>query len=572
MTDTIVLISNTNNPQNTLSSFMNELPVSTLNYNNKNYVGLDEIGIHLQIKNNASPIMDQYPSILQINNFHLTKASNINPDDINVTQIPTNVFEFHNKLYIQPTESYDAEKLHKEIEDQVETFGKMNPAMFKGYCTKIDSNNLVFGQFKFPFENIEKSQHWYYGTFLFFHENIYQCLELEDESKIKKIQIANESYYYFSTLEYDEKTKEYIPITIKTSNKLRKMKIQIPRVIKIICPQSEPVITSNGYKNILNMFTVSTEQLLNTYVHIDFSKHIFTRLNTNQINNLHVSFVNENNQPLRLYRGVPTFVKLQLKKHQENMEMFPIFIDSLPTNIHKNNTASRFKIQLPQSVDYGKWKMAVNSISFKNDFLIMNELNLKFAMEYGNNNATKVKKQFVTPPELRTHNEIIEWFLSEISDVITGQQTENGQIMLTFKKKAKLVIEKNLSLLLGGIKFIHDKQVISKLKNGVFLMPTKPKEIQLFPHQLFLYSDIVEPSILGGVHEPLVKIIPVNPPFNTKNYESISYHGENLQYISLRAGNIPQTLDFTLRSTTNSEVEFCNPLEPIFITLLFQRY
>ena len=268
---------------------------------------------------------------------------------------------------------------------------------------------------------------------------------------------------------------------------------------------------------------------------------------------------------------VPTFMKLQLRK-EEAMETIPIFLDSASNVIHSNNTASTFKCSLPNDMAInGKWSVALSSISFRNDFLIMKDLDLGYSIEVYRKNEPVIKQQDEVPLRLRTHSEVIEWFLEEINEFVTNEQAASGQVKLTFKNMTKLVISRNLSMLLGGIMLQDQNQVIKKPKNGVYLMPRMPKPINLFPCQLFLYSSMLEHSLVAGIKLPLLKIVPIPSPINTNNYHNVTFTGDNLRFTPLRFNNVPQLLDFTICSASGSDIGFSNSQSHVFITLLFKR-
>ena len=300
MEKTIILVSNTQNSRNTLSAFSNNLSSCTLNQYSKHEMAIDSIGVHLQLKSRASPKSDDYPSILQMNQYHLLQVAKIDLENKEISRIPGEAFKFHNKFYLDSCKDYTPLLLHQELKDQVEAYAQINPAMFKGYISELENNELKFGQFLFPFQNIEKSKHKYYGTILFFHENLHNCLELGKNSMLRKIEIANQNYFYFTTLSSDNDMSMH---TITASNDFSGLRIKKPEIIKILCPQLEAAMTSNGYQNILNTFTLTSEHHLGTYLHIDFPKHIFRRLNANQVSNLEVSLVDEDNKKLRLDIG-----------------------------------------------------------------------------------------------------------------------------------------------------------------------------------------------------------------------------------------------------------------------------
>ena len=88
-----------------------------------------------------------------------------------------------------------------------------------------------------------------------------------------------------------------------------------------------------------------------------------------------------------------TFVKLHFKPY-EKMDQTLIYIDSSDHGPFKENNNDSFKILLPQDLRYshGNWKCAVSSITFRNGFKIMQDLELKFNVyHYDGENLTRIE-------------------------------------------------------------------------------------------------------------------------------------------------------------------------------------
>merc|ERR1712061_711877 len=119
------------------------------------------------------------------------------------------------------------------------------------------------------------------------------------------------------------------------------MRIQIPKLIKVICSEVEPSHSSSGFQKILNVFTPNTNQK-GSYIHKKFQNLIFHNTNIKDLTRLNIKLIDEDDEPLNLDLGVPTYIKMQFQQHQ-NTEELSIFLDSRKTNFYQENKADDFK-------------------------------------------------------------------------------------------------------------------------------------------------------------------------------------------------------------------------------------
>ena len=161
----IILLSNANSYTDTLTSFYNSIPTHFLHQFTNWECCIDRLGIDLKLRNDACPIRDEVPCILQVNRYYLNKICKIELSSESIA-IPADIFKYWHKFYLQELVSYNSNKLSKEFDDQVKSYVKINHDMFRGYFSKVTDGNISFGQFNYPFDNIEAQNYLDHSTYL----------------------------------------------------------------------------------------------------------------------------------------------------------------------------------------------------------------------------------------------------------------------------------------------------------------------------------------------------------------------------------------------------------------------
>ena len=182
------------------------------------------------------------------------------------------------------------------------TFAKINPAMYHGMLAEMDSSNtLNFGQFDYPI-NDDPISYKNSSTYIFMHTDFFNAISLDNKDIFKKIQIENEEYFYFPTLQFDELSQTWKPFSVKVTDDCIKMRIQMPKVIKVICSEIEPSFSTSGFQKILNVFTPNSNSI-GTYIHKNFQNHIFQNTCIKELTKLNIQLLDEDDIPLQLDLG-----------------------------------------------------------------------------------------------------------------------------------------------------------------------------------------------------------------------------------------------------------------------------
>ena len=110
---------------------------------------------------------------------------------------------------------------------------------------------------------------------------------------------------------------------------------------------------------------------------------------------------------------------------------------------------------------------------------------------------------------------------------------------------------------------------ISKEENDSFVSPVPIEDILLASQTFFIYSSIVDYSILGHTYANILKVVPI--PANSKGkYVTVEF--DKLEYIPLQYPEI-QEIDFSLRSLSGADLRFIeNDFCEVFVNLIFKKF
>ena len=266
---------------------------------------------------------------------------------------------------------------------------------------------------------------------------------------------------------------------------------------------------------------------------------------------------------------VPTYIKMQFQPFN-NTDELTIFMDSSKTNIYEENKSDSFKFLLTKNIRFQRCEIALNSITFKNNFKLMADLALGFEIEQYSGDFITKKEIFQTPSTLRNHDEIIKYFLSKVEPVADWKLSDNDSIMLTFKTKTRIIIREHLAEILGSNQIINQMCIIQKLKDETHVFQNIPRRIPLFPNQLLITCSFVHHTVVGENLCPLLKIIPIND-HNSNEFTSMDFSKEQLEFIPCRFSNLKQ-LQFDIFNSTMGDIGFMNPNDILHMSIILRKY
>ena len=599
----VVLISNdasANEERNTLSNFSGSIPLKFLDETKHWKVALHSFGLHVMQKQNLCPKSSSHPAVIHIALKDLYSQSSKHKQQ-DISKLPLYMFREENMIFIDGRKSYSAKSLVESFESQVTNVIKTNPNKWCGMPVKFNENGnfIMIGQFDMNGNDYEETISSYdedekgeRRSFVFLNEYFKKGLDLQHGSHtFKKTNIDGEIYYYF----YNSpvfREKDFYPF----KSKKNEFPITAPKIMQIISPDIEHAINNNSYSQCLKQFTVDATEV-GKYIHREFENYEFFEVLDKSIDSFEIKITDGNSEKIRLTQGLPTWVKLVFVSNMKKIEH--VRITSEPNILHKDNVMSSFTVELPQQLDF-TWqknpRVALSRISFMNKWELMPGLRLDFLIY---NIETDEISHFRCPKGKsgpRTCEEIIKWFEKEAKKNGPTQITRDNDMenyTLVFGSKSILIIGRDLAQCLGlwstnnekpiyvgsfnryerdkdfekhiekavkgydatlndyksfsanGDYLIYCEEVfesnlIGSNKSFIFPLKSPPLDIELYPNNLYIFSNIVKPTILASEFRRLIRIIPlphdkkdqnISIDFSTPEFHNLSeLHPKTLQF------------------------------------------
>ena len=307
--------------ENSLTHFQNEFLDTTYLQSHKNWeISLDQIGLHARFKNYGPSKNNKLPALLTCTRLYFTYILNCNLFDSSIINCKLKLTDFDvaHKYFLDEKEPYTPWLLHHVFVVRTKTMLKKSNgnSKYHGMVTEIDivNNKLLFGQFNPPLSDMEMTMRQQCTT-LFFHMNFKTALEFDDSLFDGTILIDNEQYFWI----YNKKKKHPLELSLSSTG----LFLQIPKIIKVVCPNVKPFITQDGYSREIGLIPINEEdngKYINRKI---LSKEVFS-LEDDRVKSLEIQFRDQNDNVLRLSDGLPSMVKLHAK--EATMDQFCIHV------------------------------------------------------------------------------------------------------------------------------------------------------------------------------------------------------------------------------------------------------
>lgn len=627
----VLLISNDQDSagwKNTLTNFSGSIPPNFLDRHKSWKVALHSFGLHLELKQALSPKYENFPSLIQIT-FKDFEALVSKYNVASTEDLSLNMFESALKFYIDRQKSYTSKSLVEDFKLQQGQNNLYESSDFQStpLIYEEDSDQIAFGQFEIDGRDSEerisklpRKERKSSRTFLFFNKYFKDGLNIQVEKNglnWNTAYIDKELYYYLFNSKI-WRSKNIYPF--KSKNKF--FLIKEPKIVRILSPNIKHSINNTKFDQCLREFT-TTNSDIGKYIHRELENFEFFDVLNDFIDSFEVKFVDESYRQLRLGQGLSTWAKLvftPLMGAEENVR-----ISSASTELYPNNSISNFNVELPKSLDYS-WKknprVCLTRISFKNKWGLLPGLRLDFFIY--NIEAEENKFQYFQCPREkngpRSCLEIVNWFKNKIKEAGTSlwlANQANGNYSLIFNKKCILIVGRDLAQCLGfafvnqkvnnfpiraripsNNVSVHDdelyiKTAISKYamnnpggfeinvqtfacKGDVMISAERhsthrlnfpPRDIEIYPNDLYLFCNIVEPSIVAGGFKQLLRIVPL--PYD-KQDENITIEFPKPDYHELRELK-PRSLQFEITTMDGKYVKPYNEEDNFYLNLKFDH-
>jgi hypothetical protein len=356
-----------------------------------------------------------------------------------------------------------------------------------------------------------------------------------------------------------------------------------PKVIKILCDKIKPQIFNSTHSQDLIVFCPDFNNKKDKYYFVEFENQQYVSLSNSILSDFEVRLCDEENNKLQLLTGVPSIVKLSIKKMEE--QAFNVRLTSSKTKEITSNTNSSFKVRLPNTLSLNRnWSVALTSINHPNIFSTFLEKSTtrSILFKYIADDGilfTTVKFSF-EKDRTYSKNEIInnlnDFFVS--SNIGVVYLSDRNKVEMLFKYQGELIISNYILQLLGYNGFIdHDSQhpitriVVDGLHNSIRIQSITDTEDHyilefktdmdldiLRPDYVIAYSNIVSSSIIGGAYSKILRIIPI---YKTEE-DYVIKEFRHKEFIELQNTEIVE-IEIELRSHDGSLVNFATKKDVI---------
>jgi hypothetical protein len=542
-------------PENTLTSFRNKIPTDYLSDSVQWKVAMESVGIYNKFRNSALPKPYEIPTIIAFTSAwyeaHFKYGSELNIKSLHNYQ----------KIYFYHGTEIDADIIDVHIDTHQHNNVGINQNNYIGKILTIspnDKNKVIIGQFSWP-------PHLIHPICILIHQNFATYLELPEPTNSdgvdSKIIIDGEVYVWYSI---QDKTVTYESGIIKPYHP------NGPAMVKIQCKNIMPYMSSAGFCQDLGHITLPHLKS-HTFHHHQFKNIEWFNLQTKNLESIDIKLVDGEGETLIFEDGYSTLVKLHFKKGME--ERIYVRIDSKKSKLYPDNNAAIFKIKLPDRLSLlGKWKVGLSSIIYEQDFDRYFNQTFYIGMKYVGGDGVMVERavNIADCNNMRQVFKIVKKELEECALVTL----KFGHVHMKFVIRARVIMSKDL-VKFFGMKYSNDRITITNAKEaiidkdvgGEILFPHKMTDLENALPNMFLYSNIVDSTCVGGQMVKLMKVVPIakNPHGSNTMME---FETEELFPVS---NSSISEIEFELRLHSGEVVPFKNNANTTFLTIVFQK-
>ena len=419
--------------------------------------------------------------------------------------------------------------------------------------TSIDSNRLSISIF---------------GCTLYISKDLFEWLNLtvtDSIIKVKKFGLP----FYMGVNAYKRTAKR-----INSSTDIIFQPIN-PKLIQVCLKEMRMSLRADGYHNVISVIPGSVVCKQPCLYQIKRKEYYQLEDDTNS--KLSLFLLDENDFPLQIIEGPPTFLQFKLKIMKENK--FTLNLRSSDSTVlFSENTSSNFKVYIRHDLfqDNKNYEVALSSIILPT-FKLRNEVIFN-------------KKDFYVMLSARQENMAIQFYNIDFERIVdslseTSIAAEiNRQIQLLVND-AKMPVK-----LIEAIKYT-DKEIAIKCNRDVYLAFSELFSVtfdavlgdievesgetlklgkfmpeRAYPPAVLLESNIAAPSLQADSYRHVLKII----PFVRNGEEEIPrYDATSLDFIPLNSRE--RIMHFQLRDYNEKEIPYKNNRQTVFVNLVFKE-
>jgi len=386
----------------------------------------------------------------------------------------------------------------------------------------------------------------------------------------------NEKYYAY----YLNEKKQIGVLRSSSKSVFTLPEKRFPKLVRIVCDNIKPQIFNSTYSQDLMVFCPDFDKVDRYYFH-EFENKQYVRIANSILSDFEISLLDEENIPLQLKSGVPSIIKLSIKRMWE--ESFNVRLTSTVSKTNRSNKNSYFKVKLPNTLQLDRsWRVCLTYINHPNTFTTFHEnentRKLLFIKEGNNNQHYKFS---FSDKIIYTKEDIVNELNKFFTKVNAGSASliNNQRLKITFNSRAIMVVSNYVlkvigytgpinNLSAGSRIVIDDANVYVKKINNNYELEFKSdiNTDMLKPDYMIAYSNIVSSTIIGGSYNKILRIIPIYK--SEEDYVIKEFiHKE---YIEIENTEISE-IEIALRAHDGTYVNFATNKE-IILNLEFTKY
>ena len=624
------------NIRNQLAHFQNSLFSKNYLDPYKNYaITPRQLYIDLNFKNPVCPVDNAFPSVICVPKAHYGKKLQEQADagyPEGSGGVKLHMFYNVHKFYLNTGKKYTISDLFDEwtLKERIgiETKKKYNDKhsdslvykekdlILTTTFLKKDSKSIIFGQHPIIEDpatayNVKVAEEE--RTLLFFHYKFIEKLGIRNQVRFDTL-ISGEKYYMVRPFFGSSSSPKTVRVDLDNQGLL----FETPKILQIKCDNIKSYPFNSSFTKTIGVVNLK-ENNTNSSFHHTFKGNQFYPVESKINETWEILITDENNSRLKLYEGIPTILEISAIEDKMENEL-NVTCNSEISEFHPKNCPTNFTTVLNTPIKIDRdWKVALSSITFKNNFKFDSSFDFRFSYWQYNKkykeilkrtnikideNAKSVKEIFESFQSILRRHKVDEDSQSSNGPGDTSRKTrslrnkkianvdlsENQIMTFVFPRATKLSLSPHLAMVLGANNNpfersnkewvdieVGNNPDLNDEHTGGTSTASIPIDFNLNLKQKFMFVEMsaIKNVPIGNGNGKVLKIIPLSldsyGQYVTQDFDILDYHP--LAYHHLH------NIEFKLLSHTGSTLKYhkkddnsINNYDITWIQLTFKKF
>ena len=251
---------------------------------------------------------------------------------------------------------------------------------------KKTSDSIIFGQHPLEEDYVIQDDE---KTLLFFHFKFVEKLNISHDHFDSTMEIDDEKYYTLMPLQDMDN-----PIKIEVSLENQGLLFETPRILQIKCENIKSYPFNESFTKSIGVVNLKENNGSSSFHHT-FKGHQFYPVESKLNETWEISITDEHGSILELYEGTPTILEISAIPIKGKMENeINVTCNSEISKYHPKNSPTDFTTVLNTPLFLGRdWRVALSSITFKNNFKFDSNFVFQFSYEQYNKQGVLILKR-----------------------------------------------------------------------------------------------------------------------------------------------------------------------------------